>query len=184
EMLISAAAAEWGVSRGACRAERGFVVHDGSSRKLSYGRLAARASRLPVPKNPPWKERVEHRLLGTRVARVDGPDIVTGRAVSGLDAALPGWLMAAVARCPVPGGKLGRVDDAKARTVPGVKRVVTIPTGVAVVADTTWAALEGRDALAVTWDEGANASLDTAALWQRLRARRRPPAQSTRQADD
>jgi isoquinoline 1-oxidoreductase beta subunit len=184
EMLISAAAASWGVPRGSCRPEKGFVVHAGSGRKLSYGSLASRAAGLPVPKNPPWKERGEHRLLGTRVARLDGPAIVTGRAVYGLDASVPGMLHAAVARCPVAGGTLASVDDGRARAVPGVKRVVTIPTGVAVVADSTWAALQGRDALAVRWDEGANASLDTPALWKRLEEAVARPVKTTRKEGD
>ena len=184
EMLISAAAAEWGVAPGSCRAERGFVHHDATRRKLAYGRLVSRASKMPVPKSPPWKERSKHRLLGTRVARLDGPAIVTGRAVYGLDAEIPGMLRAAVARCPVPGGAPRSVDDARARAVPGVKRVVTIPTGVAVVADSTWAALEGRDALAVAWDEGANAPLDTPALWRRLEEAMASPGRTTRKEGD
>lgn len=168
EMLVSAAAARWGVPRAECRADGGAVVHEPSRRKASYGSLASAASRLSVPKNPPWRAREERRLLGRRVARVDGKAIVTGRAVYGMDARPAGALVAVVARCPVPGGTVASVRDGKARAVRGVTRVVTIPTGVAVVATNTWAALEGRDALQVTWNEGPNAALDSKKLWDLL----------------
>jgi len=184
EMLISAAAAEWGVPRGACRTENGFVLHAASGRKLAYGRLASRASKLPVPKNPPWKERARLRLLGTRVARMDGPAIVTGRAVYGFDAVVPGMLYAAIARCPVSGGKAARFDDARSLAVRGVKRVVAIPSGIAVVADSTWAAFQGRDALSVTWDEGPNAGLDTLALWRGLEQAIASSGKTTRKEGD
>ncbi len=168
EMLITAAASRWRVPRTECRAEDGAVVHAPSGRKAPYGSLASAAARLPVPTNPPWRSREEWRLIGTRVARVDGPAIVTGRAVYGIDARPEGALVAAVARSPVPGGTLEKVDSARAREVPGVRSVVTIPGGVAVVAETTWAAFEGRDALSVTWDESAAAGLDSAAIWKLL----------------
>ncbi|MBL8113102.1 MAG: xanthine dehydrogenase family protein molybdopterin-binding subunit, partial [Acidobacteria bacterium] len=154
--------------RAECTADGGTVRHEPSRRSTSYGSLAAAASRLSVPKNPPWRAREERRLIGKRVARVDGPAIVTGKAVYGLDARPAGALVAVIARPPVPGGKVLRVNDAKAKAVKGVRRVARIPTGVAVVADSTWAAMEGCEALEVTFDDGPNGSLDTAALWKML----------------
>jgi len=184
EMLIDAAAQQWKVDRTACRAEKGSVLHAGSGRRLAYGALAEAASKRPVPKDPPLKGARDFHLVGTRVRRIDGPDIVTGRAKYGLDARVPGMLHAAVARCPVAGGKLVRFDAAKAKAVPGVRGVVPISGGVAVLADDTWAALSGRDALDVVWDEGGNASLDTGELVRRLdEAATRPGHVSRREGD-
>src|SRR5262249_3962722 len=104
EMLVAAAAREWKVERGACRAEKGFVHHAPSGRRFSYARLAPAAAGLPVPKEPPLKDRKDFRLTGSRIRRVDGHDIVTGRARYGLDTRPPDALVAAIARCPVAGG--------------------------------------------------------------------------------
>ena len=133
---------------------------------LSYGRLVPIASKLPVPKEPRLKDRKDFRLVGTGVPRIDGPAIVSGKAVYGLDVRVPGMLFAAVARCPVAGGKLARFDRARAMAVPGVRKVVEISTGVAVVATDSHAALSGRDALSATFDEGANALLTTEEFWE------------------
>jgi isoquinoline 1-oxidoreductase beta subunit len=168
EMLIQAAAKRWGVDPSECRARASRVSHGKSSRSSSYGELAAAAAKLPVPENPPLKAAKDFRLLGTRVGRVDGPAIVSGRAVFGLDARPPGALAAAVARCPVPGGRLKSFDPGPARSVAGVRDVVAISAGVAVVADSTWAAFRGREALAVQWDEGENAHDTTEDYWARL----------------
>jgi isoquinoline 1-oxidoreductase beta subunit len=184
EMLVEAAAREWKVDRAACRAEKGSVFHGASGRRLSYGSLVAAASKLSVPKEPALKDPKNFRLVGTRVRRIDGPEIVSGRAKYGLDAAAPGILRAAVARCPVSGGRLVRFDAAKAKRIPGVRDVVAIGTGVAVLADDTWAAFAGRDALEVTWDEGKNASLDTAELRRRLDAGAGQPGHVSRKEGD
>ena len=168
EMLVEAAAQKWRVPAGECRARDGAVTHASTGRRLSYGKLVALASRLPVPKEPRLKDRKDFRLVGTGVPRIDGPAIVSGRAVYGLDVRIPEMRFAAVARCPVPGGKLLRFDAAKAMAVPGVERVVEVSTGVAVVARDSFAAFSGRDALAASWDEGANASLTSAELSRRL----------------
>jgi isoquinoline 1-oxidoreductase beta subunit len=168
EMLVAAAAQTWKVPAAECSASDGAVAHGRTGRRLPYGELVRLASTLPVPKDPRLKDRKDFRLVGTGVRRVDGPAIVSGRAVYGLDVRIPGMRFAAVARCPVPGGKLVRFDPAKAMAVPGVEKVVEVSTGVAVVARDTFAALSGRDALAVSWDEGANASLTTAELARRL----------------
>jgi isoquinoline 1-oxidoreductase subunit beta len=163
EMLAGAAADTWGVPRDSCRTERGTVIHAASNRRLAYGELAGRAAIRPVPDKAPWKPVTAFTLLGTRVGGVDNGAIVTGRPLYGIDTRHPGMRYAAVAKCPVFGGKPARVDDSAARQVRGVRDVVPIaghanPTflqpGVAVVADSTWAAFRGRDALRVEWDEG------------------------------
>ena len=123
------------------------MVHGATGRRAGFGRLAAAAAALPVPKEPRLKERSELTLVGKPVRRVDGPAIVSGRAGYGLDVRIPGMRFAAVARCPVAGGKARRFDAAKARAVPGVRKVLEVSTGVAVVADDTWSAMSGRDAL-------------------------------------
>jgi isoquinoline 1-oxidoreductase beta subunit len=132
-MLIAAAAKSWSVEPDSCRAEKGSVVHGPTGRRLSYGRLASAAAREAVPKEPALKDPRDFRIVGTPVLRVDGPDIVTGKATYGLDARVPGMAFAAVARCPVAGGKARRFDASKASAVPGVLKVAEVSTGVAVV---------------------------------------------------
>ena len=184
EMLVAAAERRWGSPAGECRAERGFVVHAPTGRRLGFGALAADAAKLPVPKDPPLKDPKDFRIVGTRVPRIDGPAIVSGRAKYGLDTRVPGMLFAAIARCPVAGGKLVRFDAAKAKKVPGVRGVVAISNGIAVLADDTWAALEGRDALDVVWDEGRNAALSTEDLWRRLDEAAARPGRVSRKSGD
>jgi isoquinoline 1-oxidoreductase beta subunit len=164
EMLIAAAAERWGVPASACRAENGTVVHPATNRRLSYGRLAEAAAKLPVPQNVKPKEPKDYRLVGKATKRLDTPEKVDGRARFGIDVREPGILHAVVARCPVFGGKVRSFDATKARAVPGVRHVVQISSGVAVVADNTWSAVQGRDALAIQWDEGPNAALTSAAI--------------------
>jgi isoquinoline 1-oxidoreductase beta subunit len=160
-MLVSAAAARWGVEPAVCRTENGEVVHESTGRRVRYGDLVADAERQPVPDQLTFKSRSEYRLLGTPRDRIDGPDIVSGRARYGLDVRLPGMKYAAVARSPVLGGQVATVDDAGARAVHGVIDVIRIPTGVAVIADHTWAAIKGRSALRIEWEPGPNASFDS-----------------------
>ena len=150
EMLVSAAAAQWGVDTSGCRAINASVIHGATGRRLSYAALADAASKLPVPDNPRVKDAEDLRLVGRPTRRLDGPRIVTGRAVYGLDTRVPGMRQAVVARPPVLGGSVVRWDATRARAVPGVRDVVQVPSGIAVVADDTWAALQGRDALDVT----------------------------------
>ncbi len=169
-MLLSAAALEWGVEVAACRTEAGEVVHEASGRRAGYGALVPRAATLAVPDQVALKPRTAYRLIGTPVPRLDVPDKVTGRARFGADAGPAGVLVAVVARCPVFGGKVVRYDGARALAVPGVKQVVPIDSGVAVVAEHTWAALEGRKALEVTWNEGPDATIDDAAIRAELEA--------------
>jgi CO/xanthine dehydrogenase Mo-binding subunit len=181
EMLKGAAAAQWKVSAGQCRTEKGSVLGP-DGRKLGYGALAEAAAKLPLPKDAPLKKPGEYRLLGRRTPRFDGPAIVTGKAVFGLDVRRPGQRFAAVLRCPVPGGQPKSWDEAKAKSVRGVKAVLKVPTGIAVVADSTWAAFKGRDALAptVTWDEGTAHDFSSAALEARSRAALTGPADDAR----
>ena len=177
EMLLDAAASTWGVDRASCRAERGAVVHGPSKRRLTYGRLVAKAAKLPVPKDPPLKDSKDFRLLGTRVPRLDTPAKVDGSAVFGIDVKVPGMLVASIERCPVFGGTLKSYDATKAKAVPGVRAVVALEpspwtgtggawaagcaAGIAVVADTYWQAVTGRRALEIQWDEGDAASLES-----------------------
>jgi isoquinoline 1-oxidoreductase beta subunit len=163
EMLIAAAAAEWGVNTKSCRARNGKVVHT-SGRELSYGKLADKAAAMPVPKDIRLKDPSEFRIIGKPTLRLDSPEKVSGKAEFGLDTRVPGMLTALIARPPVFGGKVARVDSRKALKVPGVRKVVRVPSGVAVVATGFWAAQKGRDALRIAWDEGPGAGLSTSGM--------------------
>jgi isoquinoline 1-oxidoreductase beta subunit len=170
EMLIAAAALEWGVQSSLCNADKGAVVHGASSRRLSYGELAEKAAKLPVPANPPLKSAKDFKLIGVRTPRTDTPSKVDGSAVYGIDVRVPGMKYALLARCPVIGGKLRGFDDGEAKKVPGVSQVTKIgDSAVAVIADSVWGAMEGRRLLNVTWDEGANRGLTSAAIGDSLR---------------
>ena len=164
EMLVSAAAKQWGVSPDECFAEQNAVTHRPSGRKLGYGELAAKAAELPVPKEPKLKSPEQFRYIGKAVARLDTPDKVTGRGIYGIDVKVPGLLVATVQRCPVFGGKVASFDATKAKAVKGVRDVVQISSGVAVVANSYWAAKKGREELKIAWDEGPNAQLTSAEI--------------------
>jgi isoquinoline 1-oxidoreductase beta subunit len=168
EVLIAAAAAQWKVAAAACRAEAGAVVHAASGRRLAFGALVAAAAKLPLPAAPTLREQPPFRVIGTSPARLDGPAKVVGAAVFGADVRVPGMLYAAVAQSPVFGGKATGFDPAAALAVPGVVRVERVGDDVAVLARGTWAALRGRRALRVTWDEGALATLDSAGIRARF----------------
>lgn len=169
EVLIRAAAERWEVDRKTCYTEVGKVVHGPSGRELSYGELAAAASRLeaPDPETVGLKEPDEFRIIGRPLPGVEARSLVTGETLFGLDQRLPGMLFAAIARAPVVGGRLARVEESRARAVPGVHSLVKMddeviarrsdrfPAGMAVLAESTWAALAGREALEVSWDERA-----------------------------
>jgi isoquinoline 1-oxidoreductase beta subunit len=166
EMLVAAAAETWSVDKSECRAENGAVVHAPSKRRLTYGKLAAKAATVPLPQEVPLKDPKDWKILGTPVRRLDTPSKVDGSARFGIDVKEPGLLVAVVARSPVFGGKVKSFDATKAKAVPGVRHVVPISTGIAVVADGYWPAKKGRDALDVTWDEGPNASVSSATISQ------------------
>ncbi len=164
EMLIAAAAQVWGVEKKTCYAENGAVVHQPSGRRLTYGELAGIAATLPTPPSTEiaLKDPKDFHIIGTRVGRVDNPQIVSGSAVYGLDVQVPGMLYAVVARPPAFGARLTSYDAAQAEAVTGVRHVVPVDSGIAVVADDTWAAVQGRAALEIAWDTGPNAGLSSA----------------------
>lgn len=161
EMLIAAAANTWKVDRSTCHAKRGTVIH-ASGKKLTFGQLANRAATMPVPADVALKDPKDFTLLGTGAKRLDSPGKVNGTAKFGIDVRLPGMLTAVVARPPVAGGKVASFNADKAKAVPGVRHVVQVGSGVAVVANGYWAATQGRDALEIRWDDGANAALSSA----------------------
>lgn len=170
EMLIAAAAATWKVDRSTCRAESGTVIH-ASGKKLTYGQLANRAANMAVPAEVTLKDPKNFKLLGKGAKRLDSPGKVNGTAKFGMDVRLPGMLTAVVARSPVAGGKVAAFNADKTKAILGVKHVVQIGSGVAVVAKGYWAANQGRDALEIKWDEGANAALSSADISKALSER-------------
>ena len=168
-MLVAAAAQQWGVDPAACSTAASQVIHGASGRKLGYGALAARAAGLKPPANVPLKDPKKFTLIGKPLKRFDTPEKVNGKAVYGIDAMPPGVKFAALASCPTFGGKLGPVDDSKAKAIPGVRQVVVLDDLVAVVGDNQWAAQKGLAALAITWNDGANANVDSALIWNDIR---------------
>src|SRR5215831_5813045 len=161
-MLVTAAAQTWSVPENSLTTAKGEVIHKASNRRIKYGALVDKAAALPVPKDVKLKDPKNFTLMGTNVPRLDIPEKVNGSATFGIDVKLPGLLTARVARCPVFGGKVKSVNDAKAKAVPGVKYVVQISNGVAVVGDNYWSATKGVQALEITWDDGPLANLTSA----------------------
>ncbi|HJU40032.1 MAG TPA: xanthine dehydrogenase family protein molybdopterin-binding subunit, partial [Tahibacter sp.] len=161
-LLVQAAAKRFGVKTADCRTENGEVV--AGDRRARYGELVDAASKLAVPKTVPLKSAENWKIIGKPTKRLDTPEKITGRAVFGMDVHFEGLLTAVVARAPVFGGKVTSFDATRAKAVPGVRDVVQVPSGVAVVADHYWAAKLGRDALKVEWDLGPGASLDSTNL--------------------
>ncbi|WP_460094920.1 xanthine dehydrogenase family protein molybdopterin-binding subunit [Pseudomonas sp. H2_E02] len=197
-MLEQAAAAQWKVPVDECHAQLHKVLHQPSGRELGYGELAAAASALPVPGRDSLrlKQPSEFRYIGKEASRaIDGADIVNGRAVFGADVHFDGMLYAVIARPPVYGGKVKSVDSSAALKVPGVIKVVQIegrplPSefqplgGVAVVAKNTWAAIKGREALKIQWDDGPNAGYDSIAYRKELEAAALKPGKVVRSSGD
>ncbi len=175
-MLMQAAASQWNVPVEECAAAKHVVTHAKSGKSLGYGALAKAASDLPVPKTVALKDASAFRYIGKgNLGIYDNRAITTGTAIYGMDHKIDGMLHAVVARCPVFGGKVKTLDDADALKVPGVVKIITIDPavapvkfqplgGVAVIAKNTWAAMKGREALKITWDEGPNASYDSDAF--------------------
>jgi isoquinoline 1-oxidoreductase beta subunit len=198
QMLEAAAAKQWGVPAGEVEAVNHEVVHKASGRKLGYGDLATTAMAEPVPplEQLRLKEAAAFRYMGKgNVPMYDLHDITTGKAVYGQDVALPGMRFAVVARPPVVGGKVKSFDPAEALKVPGVEKVLEIPGsappakfaplgGVAVVAANTWAAIKGREALKIEWDDGPNASYDSAAFKAQMLETARKPGKVVRNEGD
>lgn len=177
-LLVAAAAARWGVPPSECRTDPGTVVHPGSGRRLAYGAVAADAAKLPLPADVALKSPSEFRLIGTRVAGVENHGIVTGHARYGLDVRSRGMLVATIARAPF-GSVIAAVDSSAAERVPGVVRVVRLAgldnpihlrEGVAVVAESTWAALKGRKALQITFANSGKFGSDSSTLIEACRS--------------
>src|SRR5216683_396847 len=184
DMLLQAAAAEWKVEKSTCRTDSGIIYHDASKRNLTYGTVAKAASKLPVPQDVPLKDPKKYRIIGKPTKRLDTPDKVDGRAQFGIDVRQPAMLYAVVARCPVFGGKVASFDATKAKAVPGVKTVIQISSGIAVVADNTWAAMQGRRALDVKWDEGSNANASSESISKLFADQMAQPAAEARKEGD
>ena len=185
QMLREAAAQEWGVPLDEVTTEPGVVIHRATGRRLLYGQLVDKAQTLPVPQNPTLKTKDQFRYIGKARPRIDVPEKVNGKAVYGMDVRVPGMLVASIERCPVvAGGKVKSFDATAAKAVPGVKDVVQVTSGIAVVADTFWAALQGRKALTVEWDEGPVAQVSTPAMEKEYEAVSRNPGLVARNEGD
>lgn len=195
ELMISAAAASWSVPAKECEAKKGSVSHQKSGRTASYGELVEAARKLPVPDPAKvrLKDEADFEWIGHPTPRVDIPAKVNGTAQFGLDVRVPEMVFAVVARCPTFGGKATHFDAAKAKAVPGVLDVLEIPAlgadrftagGVAVVADSTWSAMKGRDALQITWNHGAAVSESSAGMRQALRDAAQKPGIRVRNDGD
>ena len=194
-MLEQAAAAEWSVPLGEVKASKHTVVHAKTGRSLGFGRLVARARTLPVPKDAPLKAAADFRFIGKRVTSMDVKDVVTGKAIYGQDATVPGMRIAVLMRPPVYGAKVASVDASAALAVRGVEKVLEIPAptfpsgfnplgGIAVVADSTWAAISGRRALKVTWTESPHDVYDSATYRTEIQAATRAPGTVMRDLGD
>jgi isoquinoline 1-oxidoreductase beta subunit len=169
-MLVQAAAQIWKVEPAGIRTDSSTAIHDTSGRRLSYAALIDRANGLTAPQNPTLKDPKDFKLIGKPLKRLDTPDKVNGKVVYSIDVMPPGVRFATIAACPVFGGKVGTVDDTKAKSLPGVRQVVVLDDLVAVIGDHMWAAKQGLAALNVTWNEGANAAISSADVWKQIRA--------------
>jgi isoquinoline 1-oxidoreductase beta subunit len=195
EMMITAAAARWNVNRDTCVARDGGVLHGARKNFLTYGELVGDASKLPVPdlKTVPLKNANTFTIVGKGVTRVDVKEKVNGSAKFGIDSRMPGMQYAVIARCPVFGGKVKTFDAAKAKTVSGVRDVISIEPvakgaftagGVVVLADSSWAAMQGRNALKIEWDEGPAKNESTESLRKQFLENVAKPGRAVRSDGD
>jgi isoquinoline 1-oxidoreductase beta subunit len=182
-MLVAAAAQQWNVDAASCRTESG-AVFSGSNRKLSYGQLVSAAAKLTPPEHVQLKDPKTFRLIGKPIKRLDTPVKLNGEAVFGIDVKLPGMLTAVIARPPIFGAKMKSFDDSRARSRAGVRKIIAVPTGVAVIADTFWQAKMAREALQVNWDEGSMQNFSTSQMMQEFRERAKTPGTSVRKEGD
>jgi isoquinoline 1-oxidoreductase beta subunit len=169
-LLVQAAAQIWKVEPASIRTDSSTAIHDTSGRRLSYAALIDRANGLTAPQTPILKDPKDFKLIGKPLKRLDTPDKVNGKVIYSIDVMPPGVSFATIAACPVFGGKVGTVDDTKAKSLPGVRQVVVLDDLVAVIGDHMWAAKQGLAALNVTWNEGANAAISSADVWKQIRA--------------
>src|SRR6266436_8159459 len=174
-MLVTAAAQTWKVDPASCQARRGVVTHTPTGRKLTYGALADKAAKLPVPTQVALKDPKDFKLIGTPARRLDTAGKVNGTTQYGIDVQLPGMKIATVAASPVVGGKVVSVDDSKAKAIKGVRQIVVLDDVVAVVADHMWAAKQGLAALTIRWDDGPNGTVSIADVVQGLAAAAQTP---------
>jgi isoquinoline 1-oxidoreductase beta subunit len=197
EMLIAAAAQTWNVAATECSTEAGKVLHRTSKRTLSYGELVEKAAAMKPAElaqaSPKLKDPKDFKIIGSWQGGVDNPELVTGKPLFGLDVRVPGMLYASVARAPRFGAKPIKVVDARAKAIAGVKQVIIIEPndnateligGVAVVAESTWAAMKGRTALEITWSDGLDANENSDALGKTFTSLVGKPAQVLRQQGD
>jgi len=183
-MLVAAAAATWKVDPASCQAQKGVVTHSPTGRTLTYGALADKAAKLPVPAQVSLKDPKDFKLIGTSAKRLDTPAKVNGTAQYGIDVRLPGMKIATVAASPVVGGKVASLDDSKAKAIKGVRQIVRLDDVVAVVADHMWAAKQGLAALDIRWDDGPNATVRIADVVQGLAAATQSPGVVARKEGD
>jgi isoquinoline 1-oxidoreductase beta subunit len=195
-MLVQAAAQKWEVPASECYAKEGAIFHRGTGRSLRYGELASRAASLPMPtpEQVKLKDPKDYKILGTRIGGVDNPKIVTGQPLFGIDTKVPGMVHAVYAKCPVFGGKVVSANLDEIKALPGVKDAFVLEgtanlnglmPGVAIIADSTWAAFSARKQLKVTWDEGKTATESWAGFHAQARELApKPGAQSLRKDGD
>ncbi|MBV9889699.1 MAG: xanthine dehydrogenase family protein molybdopterin-binding subunit, partial [Rhizobacter sp.] len=183
-MLVQAAAARWNVNASECSTAKGEVMHAASGRTVDYGQLAQAAAALPPIRDAQPKDPSRFTLIGKTAKRLDTAGKVNGSVVYGIDAMLPGMKFATLAQSPVLGGKVRRADEAAARAVPGVHKVVVLDDLVAVVGAHMWAAKKGLEALKVEWDDGPNGTVSSVQLWDELRATSRQEGVLARQDGD
>jgi isoquinoline 1-oxidoreductase subunit beta len=195
EMLITAAATHWNVNRDTCVAQDGGILHGARKNFLTYGELVEDARKVPVPdlKTVPLKNSHDFTIVGHELGRRDAAAKSSGRAKFGIDARVEGMQYAVIARCPVFGGKVKSFDGTKTKTVPGVHNVFVIEPvtkgsftagGVAVIADNSWAAIQGRDALKIVWEEGPNAGESSDTLHKQFLDNAAKPAKALRNDGD
>jgi isoquinoline 1-oxidoreductase beta subunit len=179
-MLLEAAAQKWGVDKKQLRTENGFVINTANNERMNYGAIADAASKLAVPMNVALKDPKDYRFIGKPVKRVDSKIKSMGQANFGMDTRLPGMIYAVLERSPVFGGKVVSFDASKAKAVPGVKDVIQTPSGVAVLAENTWAAMQGRKALTVQWDENGSGNVDSAGITKMFIEKTQQPGKNAR----
>jgi isoquinoline 1-oxidoreductase beta subunit len=182
-MLIAAAAQRWGVDPAMLRTVSGTVV-DRTNRKLTYGQLAEAAAKMTPPTQVALKDPKTFKLIGKPVKRLDTSEKVNGKAVFGIDVKLPQMLTAVVTRPPIFGATMKGFDDSRAHSMPGVRKIVVVPSGVAVIADTFWQAKMARDALRVGWDEGVMHAFSTNQMMEQFREQAKSPGKSVRREGD